>query len=175
MYLTACLKLLGVLGGSRWRWLLSWQTWGLRGPWAGYWARGMSYSPAAEPPPARPCRPSSSAPVVTASLKDVWSRCELFSTFTHECYWINDTVLIRKAKCFPSNEDEKWNGTVGLNIFNAYPVAVPPGSTLCRNTERWGEPEDGEEHVGAVSNCFAFFFQANINHMELIKMDKQIY
>lgn len=69
-HLTACLKLLVVWEGSRWRWRSSWQKSARRGPWGGYWVRGTSYSPAAELPPAEPCRPSSSVPEVTVSLRD---------------------------------------------------------------------------------------------------------
>ena len=68
-YLTACPVRPVVWAGSRWHWPWFWRKWGRRGPWAGCWGHGMSYSPTAEPPPAEPCHPSSSAPAAAGILE----------------------------------------------------------------------------------------------------------
>lgn len=125
-YLTACLKLLGVWAGSRWHWQSSWRRWERRGLWAGCWEHGTSCSPAAELPPAAPCRPSSSAPGATGSLQ------RQHTEVSH---------LGLRQTFFSGTRTEDAKHTE-CSRFSTYQVVVLPGSILCRSREKWVGPEE---------------------------------
>lgn len=177
-HLTACLEQPGALEDSRWHWRWSWLRWGLRGLWAGCWARGTSCFPAAELQPEGLCHPSFSAPGGAGSLekKQKMLNLSLYYWLLSEIQQLMDgqtTVhrkRIKRQACWnrvqsPSNKQKFlsliseplhcffYNINRKINgLLSTHQEPRPPGSVWCQSRVKSVEPERRDESVRQIQD-----------------------